>query len=191
MTDNPFDPSYVEPRQDDIFEAFDREAIPASAPTPKAVTIGEIIRLPSAEYHADPAPEPSLSATLAKLLISRSPRHAWMASPRLNVPPASTLCRWLARETALRACPLRDTMNFIARYPDPGDAQLFIDGIGDRFREQMASREAQLLARRLDVERQREQRRREHLAREWAPRVRDHGPLAGLDKDTVQALRGY
>lgn len=35
-------------------------------------------------YHADPAPVPSLSASLAKLLIERSPRHAWHSHPRLN-----------------------------------------------------------------------------------------------------------
>lgn len=35
-------------------------------------------------YHADPAPEPSLSATLSKLILDRSPLHAWTASPRLN-----------------------------------------------------------------------------------------------------------
>lgn len=43
-----------------------------------------ILTISSAEYHADPAPAPSLSATLAKLLLSKSPRHAWHASPRLN-----------------------------------------------------------------------------------------------------------
>lgn len=35
-------------------------------------------------YHGDPAPEPSLSATLSKLILDRSPLHAWTASPRLN-----------------------------------------------------------------------------------------------------------
>lgn len=35
-------------------------------------------------YHRDPAPEPSLSSTIAKLLIAQSPLHAWTASPRLN-----------------------------------------------------------------------------------------------------------
>lgn len=35
-------------------------------------------------YHADPAPEPSLSASLAKKIIMQSPLHAWTASPRLN-----------------------------------------------------------------------------------------------------------
>ena len=37
-----------------------------------------------AEYHADPAPEPSLSRSLAHTLLTRSPRHAWQAHPRLN-----------------------------------------------------------------------------------------------------------
>lgn len=35
-------------------------------------------------YHADPCPEPSLSSSIAKLLVGRSPRHAWLAHPRLN-----------------------------------------------------------------------------------------------------------
>ena len=42
-------------------------------------------RIPAADYHADKlAPAPSLSSTLARLLLNRSPRHAWWASPRLN-----------------------------------------------------------------------------------------------------------
>ena len=36
------------------------------------------------DYHKDPAPAPSLSSTLARLLLNRSPLHAWTASPRLN-----------------------------------------------------------------------------------------------------------
>lgn len=36
------------------------------------------------EYHADPCPEPSLSNSIAKLLVTRTPRHAWAAHPRLN-----------------------------------------------------------------------------------------------------------
>lgn len=36
------------------------------------------------EYHGDPAPEPSLSSTLAKAMIAKSPRHAWLQSPKLN-----------------------------------------------------------------------------------------------------------
>jgi hypothetical protein len=35
-------------------------------------------------YHADPASVPSLTASIAHLLVSRSPLHAWTAHPRLN-----------------------------------------------------------------------------------------------------------
>lgn len=35
-------------------------------------------------YHADPCAVPSLSTSIAKLLVDRSPRHAWFAHPRLN-----------------------------------------------------------------------------------------------------------
>lgn len=45
---------------------------------------GLILDLDEAEYHADPLPEPSLSSSLVKLLIERSPLHAWHAHPRLN-----------------------------------------------------------------------------------------------------------
>lgn len=41
------------------------------------------IGIPDAEYHADPAPV-SLSSSVAKLLLTRSPRHAYTAHPRLN-----------------------------------------------------------------------------------------------------------
>jgi hypothetical protein len=40
--------------------------------------------IPPAEYHADPAPSPSLSRSIAKLLVERSPAHAWAAHPRLG-----------------------------------------------------------------------------------------------------------
>ena len=47
--------------------------------------------IPAAIYHRDflldgtyLTPEPSLSSSIAKILNARSPRHAWMAHPRLN-----------------------------------------------------------------------------------------------------------
>lgn len=40
--------------------------------------------MPAAQYHSDPAPQPSLSSSIAKLLLSASPRKAWFAHPRLN-----------------------------------------------------------------------------------------------------------
>lgn len=38
----------------------------------------------AAEYHADPAPAPSLTASIANVLINQSPAHAFAAHPRLN-----------------------------------------------------------------------------------------------------------
>lgn len=38
----------------------------------------------AAEYHADPCPSPSLSSTLARVLLAQSSAHAWWAHPRLN-----------------------------------------------------------------------------------------------------------
>lgn len=36
------------------------------------------------DYHADPAPAPSLSSSIAKVLIGKSPLHAWTSHPRLG-----------------------------------------------------------------------------------------------------------
>lgn len=38
----------------------------------------------AAKYHADPCPTPSLSASLAKIILNQSPAHARLAHPRLN-----------------------------------------------------------------------------------------------------------
>lgn len=41
--------------------------------------------IPDADYHADPVgPSPSLSSSIAKLVVLKSPRHAWLEHPRLN-----------------------------------------------------------------------------------------------------------
>jgi hypothetical protein len=42
------------------------------------------LEVTTAEYLADPAPEPSLSSSIAKLLLDRSPAHARLAHPRLG-----------------------------------------------------------------------------------------------------------
>lgn len=39
---------------------------------------------PTADYFADPTPTPSLTQSVAKILIDQSPLHAWHAHPRLN-----------------------------------------------------------------------------------------------------------
>jgi len=43
-----------------------------------------IYAISAEEYHADPAVEPSLSASIAKILCADTPLHAWHAHPRLN-----------------------------------------------------------------------------------------------------------
>lgn len=43
-----------------------------------------IENMPAAEYHADPCETPSLSSGIAKILLAKSPRAAFMAHPRLN-----------------------------------------------------------------------------------------------------------
>lgn len=42
------------------------------------------IDVPEDAYHADPCPEPSLSASLAKVMLSKSPLHGWHNHPRLG-----------------------------------------------------------------------------------------------------------
>lgn len=41
-------------------------------------------RMTAAEYHADPCPEPSLSASLAAAIMATTPAHARLKHPRLN-----------------------------------------------------------------------------------------------------------
>jgi hypothetical protein len=45
---------------------------------------GTILQMTADEYHADPAQTPSLSASVGKILMSKSAYHAWLAHPRLN-----------------------------------------------------------------------------------------------------------
>lgn len=43
-----------------------------------------IYEIDAATYHADPCPAPSLSSSVARVLVECSPLHAWTAHPRLN-----------------------------------------------------------------------------------------------------------
>jgi hypothetical protein len=45
---------------------------------------GEYPDIPAPEYHADPCPRPSLSASLATVLAQSTPRHAMLQHARLN-----------------------------------------------------------------------------------------------------------
>ena len=49
-----------------------------------AIPAPGVYDIAAADYHADPCPEPSLSASAIKTLLGRSPRHAWVESRRLN-----------------------------------------------------------------------------------------------------------
>ncbi|PVE25396.1 hypothetical protein DC522_05725 [Microvirga sp. KLBC 81] len=40
--------------------------------------------IPADEYHADPCVQPSLSSSIAKILLEQSPLHAWHCHPRLG-----------------------------------------------------------------------------------------------------------
>jgi hypothetical protein len=43
--------------------------------------------VPAEEYHSDPCDRPSLSASIAKILVSQSPAHAYVAHPKLGGEP--------------------------------------------------------------------------------------------------------
>ena len=51
---------------------------------PDRISEPGIYSLPPEVYHGDPCAEPSLSSSVAKLLLGRSPLHAWHSHPRLN-----------------------------------------------------------------------------------------------------------
>ena len=46
--------------------------------------MSNIVQMSAEAYHADPAPVPSLSNSVANVLLNRSPYHAWLAHPKLN-----------------------------------------------------------------------------------------------------------
>lgn len=51
---------------------------------PDLIATPGIYTMPAERYHADPAPEPSLSNSLMHYLLRETPRHAWAGHPRLN-----------------------------------------------------------------------------------------------------------
>lgn len=48
------------------------------------ITALGVYTIPESQYHADPAPEPSLSSSIAHILLQQSPLHAKAAHPRLT-----------------------------------------------------------------------------------------------------------
>jgi len=57
---------------------------PTDTASPHPTLKAGVHQITAEAYHADPAPKPSLSASIAKVVIEQSPRHAWMQHPRLN-----------------------------------------------------------------------------------------------------------
>ena len=49
------------------------------------VTEPGLYRMHAETYHADPCPEPSLSRSVAVKVLHKTPRHAWLAHPKLNL----------------------------------------------------------------------------------------------------------
>jgi PDDEXK-like domain of unknown function (DUF3799) len=50
----------------------------------RIIDAGIYFELESAVYFSDPCPSASLTQSLAKLILDKSPRHAWLQSPQLN-----------------------------------------------------------------------------------------------------------
>lgn len=50
----------------------------------KALEVGLHENISDAVYHGDPCPEPSLSSSIARILLAQSPLHAQFNHPRLN-----------------------------------------------------------------------------------------------------------
>lgn len=48
------------------------------------IAVAGLYQLSHDAYHADPCIVPSLSSSIAAILLEQSPRHAWQAHPRLN-----------------------------------------------------------------------------------------------------------
>ncbi len=48
------------------------------------INVAGVYQIAPEAYHSDPCETPSLSTSVGKVLLSKSPRHAFMAHPRLN-----------------------------------------------------------------------------------------------------------
>lgn len=69
-------------------------------------------------YHADPCSTPSLSSSIAKMLIAKTPRHAWMSHPRLNPEFISAVSENFDMGKAAHALTLNDPQRFVIIHAD-------------------------------------------------------------------------
>lgn len=89
-----------------------------------------LLDLTSDEYHADPAPEPSLNSTTARILLSRTPAHAKAQHPRLSdVPIEPRSSDAMDMGTAVHQLLLKDDRVEVADFPDyrKGEARTWRD----------------------------------------------------------------
>lgn len=89
-----------------------------------------LLDLTSDEYHADPAPEPSLNSTTARLLLAKTPAHAKAQHPRLSdVPIEPRSSDAMDMGTAVHQLLLKDDRVEVADFPDyrKGEARLWRD----------------------------------------------------------------
>ncbi|MDF0543372.1 hypothetical protein PX699_13525 [Sphingobium sp. H39-3-25] len=120
--------------------------------------------------------------------MNRAMRSVGHAMP----PTGAALHRWLDQRELLSRAQLRDLTGFMDRYPRiKGSADAFAEAAIIARREKLTRQREELAARKIATVAQREAYRTAWLAREHSPKRRDLGPMFGLDKATVTALRGY
>lgn len=78
---NPFDDAaaaFAEPEPRKAMAGGENERAPVRVDAPGMYDLHE------EDYHADPCPDASLSGSIIKVMVNRSPRHGWNDHPRLN-----------------------------------------------------------------------------------------------------------
>lgn len=56
-------------------------------PRRSRIKFPSLVHMTAEAYHADPCPQPSLSSSIAHTIVSKSPKHAYLAHPRLGGSP--------------------------------------------------------------------------------------------------------
>lgn len=103
-----------------VARARNMTLIAAEVPTPRTITKPGLYQdFPEADYHADPCPEPSASRSIVKMLVETTPRHAFVAHPRLTPPEPDDKPEVFDLGTALHTALLKRGRNIIeAQFAD-------------------------------------------------------------------------
>lgn len=107
-----------------------------------------------------------------------------------TVPSVSKLRDFCANKISLHEYYLTAIHSFLRQYPNPGDFDPFFANIVDMRLKQIDRQHDELLARRLEREREIAERRRWWLSQEGKPKRVERDSLFGLDKATILALSG-